>query len=283
MPEWHNPDTGEETYVGRGNTGVVSINLPKLAIESKANWDKFYDLLDKYAEMAFEIHIDNREKLKKVKASSNPLTWCEGGSWKKLKYDDELGDILDSFTASLGFIGVEEALQAMDVLDKDRQTYAIEITSYMNKLCEDKKKETGILFSLYSTPGESLCYKFQKDNKKQYGIIKGVTDREYMTNSWHWPVWKDISVPDKINYEKPFHNIATGGHISVAEFVNGVEHSVLEQCIKYAMSQPNMYFGVNIVSTTCNDCGEMGDFRDECPVCGSHTLTEVDRVCGLKK
>lgn len=128
---------------------------------------------------------------------------------------------------------------------------------------------------------ESLCYRFQKINQKQYGIIEGITDREYMTNSFHVPVWEDITVFDKLAFEAPFHQIATGGKISYNEFVYGVDQSVLMQAVDAAMKL-GLYYGVNVVSTTCENCGHSGDFRESCPKCGSTNLTEVTRCCGLR-
>lgn len=280
LNRWYHPETGEETYVGRGNIGVVSLGITKFALESKGNLDEFFSLIEKYAKMAFEIHEDYKAKLRKVKGSSNPLAYTQGGFWKKVDYDEEIGDMVDAFTASLGFVGIEEALNALNIEDKNKQEVSMKICQFMKDLCDEAKEETGTLFSLYSSPAESLIYRFMKLNQKEYGIITGVTDREYLTNSWHYPVYKDISVVDKIEFETPFHEIATGGHISVAEFVHGVDHSVLRQAVKFAMSKPSMYFGVNVVSTTCNDCGELGDFRDKCPNCNSQNLTEVNRTCG---
>lgn len=126
---------------------------------------------------------------------------------------------------------------------------------------------------------ENLCYRFQKINQKQYGVIEGITDREYMTNSFHVPVWEDITVFDKLAFESPFHQIATGGKISYNEFVYGVDQSVLMQAVDAAMKL-GLYYGVNVVSTTCENCGYSGDFRESCPKCESTNLTEVERCCG---
>ena len=112
------------------------------------------------------------------------------------------------------------------------------------------------------------------------GVIEDVTDREYITNSFHVPVWEDVSVPEKIAFEAPFHKLATGGRISYNEFVYGVDNSVLEQAINFAMEN-GMYYGVNVVAGTCNQCGYSGDFHDNCPKCGTHDITVVTRVCGL--
>lgn len=282
LSKWQHPESGEEIYAGRANIGVVSLNTTKMALEAKGDWNKFYELVDKYSSIAFDIHEDYKIKLKKTKGSANPLTFSEGGSWKKVGYDEEIGDIVDAFTASLGFVGIEETLNAMGVVGRGlKKTKAIEITNHLRELCDKKRDETGTLHSLYSTPAESLIYRFMNINKEQYGEgIPGVTDREYLTNSWHYPVWKDISVIDKLQYEEDFHEIASGGHISVAEFVYGVDHSVLKQAVQFAMSKPSMYFGVNVVSTTCNDCGHCGDFREACDKCHGTNLTEVNRTCG---
>lgn len=116
-------------------------------------------------------------------------------------------------------------------------------------------------------------------NREQYGIIENVTSREYMTNSFHVQVAEDISVPEKINFEAPFHEIATGGRISYCEFPYGVDNNVLKQAIDFAMDK-GMYYGVNVISATCGGCNHHGDFDDTCPVCGSEEVTSVSRVCG---
>lgn len=274
-------ESGEEIYIGRSNIGAVSLNLPKIALESKGDWCKFFDLIEKYSEMVFEIHEDYYKKISKMKGSTNPLYFCEGGAWTSVGYDEPVGKIYEASTASLGYIGINEMLNAMNIEGDERQKRAIEVVRYLKKLVENATIKYNHLYALYSTPGEALCYRFQKINQKQYGIIEGITDREYMTNSFHVPVWEDITVFDKLAFESPFHQIATGGKISYNEFVYGVDQSVLMQAVDAAMKL-GLYYGVNVVSTTCENCGHSGDFRESCPKCESTNLTEVTRCCGLK-
>ena len=277
-PFWD--EQGNEIYTGRSNIGAVTLNLPKIGLEAKGDWNKFFDLVDKYSDIIFAIHEDYYTKISKTKGSSNPLYFCEGGAWTKVGYDEEVGKIYEASTASLGYIGIYETLKAMNVSKEEYLKYGTKIVAYLKKLTEKATINYNHLYALYSTPAESLCYRFQKINRKDYGVIKDVTDREYITNSFHVPVWEDVSVPEKIAFEAPFHKLATGGRISYNEFVYGVDNSVLEQAINFAMEN-GMYYGVNVVAGTCNQCGYSGDFHDNCPKCGTHDITVVTRVCGL--
>lgn len=277
-PFWD--EQGNEIYTGRSNIGAVTLNLPKIGLESKGDWNKFFDLIDKYSDIVFAIHEDYYTKISKTKGSSNPLYFCEGGAWTKVGYDEEVGKIYEASTASLGYIGIYETLKAMDVPKEEYLKYGTKIVAYLKKLTEKATINYNHLYALYSTPAESLCYRFQKINRKDYGVIEDVTDREYITNSFHVPVWEDVSVPEKIAFEAPFHKLATGGRISYNEFVYGVDNSVLEQAINFAMEN-GMYYGVNVVAGTCNQCGYSGDFHDNCPKCDTHDITVVTRVCGL--
>lgn len=277
-PFWD--EQGNEIYTGRSNIGAVTLNLPKIGLEAKGDWNKFFDLVDKYSDIIFAIHEDYYTKISKTKGSSNPLYFCEGGAWTKVGYDEEVGKIYEASTASLGYIGIYETLKAMNVPKEEYLKHGTKIVAYLKKLTEKATINYNHLYALYSTPAESLCYRFQKINRKDYGVIEDVTDREYITNSFHVPVWEDVSVPEKIAFEAPFHKLATGGRISYNEFVYGVDNSVLEQAINFAMEN-GMYYGVNVVAGTCNQCGYSGDFHDNCPKCGTHDITVVTRVCGL--
>lgn len=276
-PFWD--EQGNEIYTGRSNIGAVTLNLPKIGLEAKGDWNKFFDLVDKYSDIIFAIHEDYYTKISKTKGSSNPLYFCEGGAWTKVGYDEEVGKIYEASTASLGYIGIYETLKAMNVPKEEYLKHGTKIVAYLKKLTEKATINYNHLYALYSTPAESLCYRFQKINRKDYGVIEDVTDREYITNSFHVPVWGDVSVPEKIAFEAPFHKLATGGRISYNEFVYGVDNSVLEQAINFAMEK-GMYYGVNVVAGTCNQCGYSGDFHDNCPKCGTHDITVVTRVCG---
>lgn len=279
---YKNPITNEEIYTGRGNVSVVSVHLVKYALESKGNWDNFYELLDKNTKLAIDANQWYHGEVSKLKGSSNPLFWVEGGAWMSVGMDESVAPIVKGFTASIGFVGMNQALRAMGVDTSDHessQKIAISILERMNAQINKRKDEDGILYSLYATPAESLCYTFNNIVRDQYGIISGVSDKDYQTNSFHIDVWDHISAPEKISYEAPFHQIAQGGHIGYVELPYGVSTSSLESIIRYAMDK-GMYFGINVVSAVCCNCNEHGDFIDECPNCKSNDINIITRVCG---
>lgn len=270
----------KEIYTGRNNIGAVTLNLPKIALESKGNLDVFYSLIRTYSEMIFDIHLDYYEKVGKQKGSSNPLLFCEGGSWKSVGYNDNIAPILEASTASLGYVGIEETSQALFGKSiVDNKDFALELVGFLKGLTEEASNEYNKLFALYSTPAESLIYKFQKLNREQYGVIENVTDREYMTNSFHVHVSHDISIPEKIIFESDFHKLATGGRISYNEFKFNAPTALLKQSVDFAMKK-GLYYGVNMISATCGDCGYQGDFDDKCPSCSSEDITSISRCCG---
>lgn len=279
---YKNPITNEEIYTGRGNVSVVSVHLVKYALESKGSWDKFYELLDKNTKLAIDANQWYHGEVSKLKGSSNPLFWVEGGAWMSVGMDESVAPIVKGFTASIGFVGMNQALRAMGVDTSDHessQKIAISILERMNAQINKRKDEDGILYSLYATPAESLCYTFNNIIRDQYGIISGVSDKDYQTNSFHIDVWDHISAPEKISYEAPFHQIAQGGHIGYVELPYGVSTSSLESIIRYAMDK-GMYFGINVVSAVCCNCNEHGDFIDDCPNCKSKDINIITRVCG---
>lgn len=279
LSPFYHPDTGEEIYTGRSNVGAVTLNLPKIAIESKGDKALFFSLIDTYSKIIFDIHDDYYKRAGKIKGSSNPLMFCEGGAWKKVGYDEPVASIIEASTASLGYVGLEETCQFLFGTSlKHNQEFALEVVSYLKKAVVDASEEYNRLFALYSAPAESLIYKFNNLNREQYGVIEHVTDREYMTNSFHLHVAEDVSVPEKIAFEAPFHAIATGGRISYCEFPYGVDNNVLKHAIDFAMDK-GLYYGVNVISANCVDCSHKGDF-ETCPRCGSENVTSVSRVCG---
>lgn len=272
-------ENGNEIYTGRANIGAVSLNLPKIAIESNGDISKFYKLIDEYSDMVFDIHLDYYEKLAKTKGSTNPLFFVGGGAWKNVGHDETVESVIEAFTASLGYIGLEEVCHYFFKEGlRHHQDFALKIVRHLRSNVDKAKEKYGKLFALYSTPGESLIYRFNNLNREQYGIIENVTSRDYQSNSFHIHVSEDVSVPEKISLESPFHSIATGGRISYCEFPYGVDSNVLKQSIDFAMQQ-GLYYGVNVISATCNDCGHQGDFED-CPKCKSENVTSVSRCCG---
>lgn len=165
------------------------------------------------------------------------------------------------------------------VSNEERKQIQAEFLELLNDVRIERSETDDHPYALYSTPAESLVFTWEKLLTKQYGTIDGVTDRDYLTNSFHQPVWIHSNAIDKINFEKDFHQIAKGGHISYAEFDYGVAPTSIEAVVNYAMSK-GLYFGVNVVSSVCEDCGTRGDFLATCDHCGSSEILVVERVCG---
>lgn len=279
LGKFYHPITGELVYEGRANIGAVTLNLPLYALESNGDINKFFELVDKYSQMVWDIHLESYEKIGKSKGSTNPLFYCEGGAWKSVGYDDEIAPVLEGFTASLGYIGLEEVCGALfgERLEKHID-FGTEVVRHLSDNVDKAKAKYGKLFTLYATPAESLIERFQKINREKFGIIPIATDKIYMSNSFHQHVTIKHIAPKKILLEKPMFDLSQGGRIQYCEFPYGVDNKTLEQVINFAMKN-GIYFGVNVESATCQDCGTQGEFSI-CPKCGSLNITSVNRCCG---
>ena len=271
----------KEIYEGRGNLGAVSLNLPKMAIESKGDINVFFDLVDKYMNIIAEIHDWTYEKVGKKYGSSNPLMFCEGGGWKSVGYNERIAPILEAYTTSFGYVGLEETCHALLGSGlKDNREFAEKIVQFMQDKIEELKVEYGRLFALYSTPAESLIYTFQKANRQKYGVIEGVTDKDYMTNSFHVHVTEQVGLIEKQNIEIPMFNIAKGGRIMYNEFPTTANKQACLSALNHAM-KIGSYYGINTQNDTCCSCGFQSDFEGKnCPKCGSTEVTSINRVCG---
>lgn len=283
-------DQDTPVFIGRANCGAVSLNLPRYAIEAQGDKNKFYEILDHYFWLCIKKHTYKYNKLRGVKASTNPLFFCEGGCHIKLGYNDTIEKAIKTFTWSIGYIGLEEVTYALEGknLSQDN-TLAIEILNHLNDLIEKAKKQTGLLIAMYATPAESLCYRFLKLDREKYGVIKGVTDKEYYTNSFHVDVRDNVSAFEKQDIEEPMFNISKGGRISYNEFPHTRNRLAIEQCINRAMKK-GLYYGINLQLDTCLDCNFKGEFtihkyhdsifEKSCPRCGSKNVLSINRVCG---
>lgn len=294
---WKDKD-GNEILDGRNNLGVVSINLPRIAIESggsfKVFWDILYDRLA-LAKEALETRIDS---LRGVKASVAPILYTEGAFGVKLHPDDEILGLFKHGRASIsvGYIGVHEVMKLMfphveHPLDSEEvQKFGKGVISVMRSTVAKWKRESeeGWGYSLYSTPSESLCDRFCRLDKEKFGDIPGITDKGWYMNSFHFDVDKKVTPFEKIDFESEYHYIASGGHISYAEFPNLRNNlRALEAVWDYAMERL-AYFGTNCPSDICFECKFEGEFKAtskgfECPKCGnhdSHKMNVIRRVCG---
>lgn len=279
LSPWFNKD-GVETYTGRFNVGAVTWNCVKTAIESNGDEEKFIKLMEEYFKIMLEFLLYRYEKLSKIKAKTNPLMFTEGGCCIQLKPEETLEKVLVCATASFGFIGLAEATLLMTGKSmSEDNSFAIRILSrykeLINKACEDHNR----LFALYATPSEGLCMKALELDKQTYGIIKGVTDKAWYTNSFHINVCDEVTAIRKIELEKPMFEICTGGRIFYSEWPHMDNEEAVEQYINICMKN-GLYMGINFENCTCMDCGHNKFDAKICPKCGSENLTIIDRVCG---
>lgn len=274
-------ENDEPVYIGRANCGAVSLNLPRYALMSNGDKTKYFSLIKKFFDIAIAKHIYKFNKLKHKKASSNPLFFCEGGCHIKLKPTDTIEEAIKTFTWSIGYIGLDEVCRYFNSkgIHEDSEI-AVQTLQYLSSLIETATKKHGLLFALYSTPSESLCYRFLLADRKKFGVVEGVTDKEYYTNSFHVWVKEPIKALDKQDVEKPLFDLAKGGRIVYNEFPHTHNKLAIEQCIDYAMKN-GLYYGINLQLDTCLECGNKGEFENHiCNNCGSDSIISINRVCG---
>lgn len=268
-------------FTGRANCGAVSLNLPRYALMSDGDKVEYFSLIKKYFDIAIDKHLYKFNKLKHKKASSNPLFFCEGGCHMKLKPTDTIEEAIKTFTWSIGYIGLDEVTRYFTHKGIHEDTsIGVDTLNYISELIEEAKEKHQLLFALYSTPSESLCYRFLLADKDKFGVVEGVTDKEYYTNSFHVWVKEKVQALDKQDIEKQMFDIAKGGRIVYNEFPHTHNKKAVNQCIDYAMKQ-GLYYGVNLQLDTCLDCGHKGEFPNHiCTNCGSDNILSINRVCG---
>ena len=268
-------------FVGRFNIGAISLHLPMILAKAREEQKDFYEVLDYYLEMIRKIHIRTYRYLAKRKASTNPLAYCQGGFYGgNLKPDERVEPILKSSTASFGITALNE-LQVLyngKSIVEDGQ-FALDVMKYINKKTTEFKNEDHILYAIYGTPAESLCGLQIKQFRKKYGVIPGVSSREYVSNSFHCGVWEDITGIEKQDLEDRFWELFKGGRIQYVRYNLSYNTKAMITYVERAMDK-GFYEGVNLSLAYCNNCGHEELDMDVCPKCGSSDLTKIDRMNG---
>ena len=286
-------DPTREISYSRGNLSFTSINLPRLAIEADGDEEVFYEKLQYMLELVSQQLLDRFEIQASKHIYNYPFLMGQG-IWldsDHLALQDNLREVLKHGTLSIGFIGLAETLTALygqhHGESEEMQKKGLEILGFMRKFCDDKSQELKMNFSLLATPAEGLSGRFIRMDKKRYGMRKGITDREYYTNSFHIPVWHPISVYDKIRLEAPYHALCNAGHISYVELDGDTARNVeaFEAVVRCMHDFGIGYGSINHPVDRDPICGYVGIIGDVCPRCGRREGEEIapERIEELKR
>lgn len=291
---WHDPETGKEVNSGRMNLGVVTVNLPRIALEAHGDKKLFWQIFQEKMRIC-KIALDYRiKRTKQAKPENAPLLYMYGAFGKRLKKTDSVDEVFKNSraTVSLGYIGLYEVCTTFYgpkwEHNKEAHDFAVSIVKQMHDLCAKWEDEEGYHFSLYSTPAESLTDTFCQDDLKKFGRVEDVTDKEYYTNSFHYDVRKHPTPFEKLEFEEAFPQYAAGGFIHYCEYPNLRQNpKALEAVWDWAYDHVG-YLGTNTSIDQCFKCGFKGEFEAtargfKCPQCGNHdpaTCDVVKRTCG---
>ena len=292
------PETGKPKYYGRFNQGVVTINLVDIACSSKGDINEFWKIMDDRLKLCKEALMCRHNRLKGTPSDVAPVLW-QYGALARLKKGETIDKLLYGgySTISLGYAGLYECVKYMTGkphTDPDATPFAIEVMQHLNDACSKWKSEENIDFSLYGTPLESTTYKFAKCLQKRFGIIPGVTDKNYITNSYHVHVTEEINAFDKLTFESQFQPLSPGGAISYVEVPNMQDNIEAVLAVMKHIYDHIMYAELNTKSDYCMECGYDGEIQiveDEdgkliwkCPNCGNtdqDKMSVARRTCGL--
>ena len=268
-------------FVGRFNIGAVSLHLPMILAKARQESKDFYTVLDYYLNLIRQLHIRTYAYLGEMRASTNPLAYCEGGFLGgNLKLTDKIKPLLKSATASFGITAFNELQMLYNgkSLVEDGN-FALEVLEHINQKINEYKEEDGNLYAIYGTPAENLCGLQVQQFRRKYGIIEGVSDREYVSNSFHCHVTEDITPIQKQDLEGRFWDLSNGGKIQYVKYPIDYNIEAVKTLIRRAM-ELGYYEGVNLSLSYCDDCGHQELEMDVCPKCGSSNLTKIDRMNG---
>ncbi len=274
-------ENDKPVFVGRFNIGAVSLHLPMIYAKAKQESKPFYEVLDYYLELIRQLHIRTYAYLGEMRASTNPLAYCEGGFYGgHLGIHDKIKPLLKAATASFGITALNELqeLHNQKSLAEDGQ-FAIDTLQHINDKVAQFKEEDGNLYAIYGTPAESLCGLQVTQFRKKYGIIENVSDRPYVSNSFHCHVTEDLTPIQKQDLEQRFWNLSNGGKIQYVKYPISYNLDAIRTLVRRAMKM-GFYEGVNLSLAYCDDCGYQELDMDVCPKCGSSNLTKIERMNG---
>lgn len=284
---------GKYKWYGRFNQGVVTLNLVDVGLSAEKDMDKFWDILDKRLKLCYQALTLRHERLEGTSTTVSPIHW-QHGALARLSKDDKIDDLLHNgySTISLGYAGLYECVLSMlgvSHTTEEGEKFALEIMNKLRSTCDKWKKETGIGFGLYGTPLESTTYKFARKLRDRFGVIEGITDKDYITNSYHVNVREEIDAFKKLRFEAQFQKISSGGAVSYVE-VSNLNNNIeaIKQLVDY-MYDTILYAEINTKSDYCQVCGFDGEILlDEdlewyCPNCGNRDHNKMNvcrRTCG---
>lgn len=280
--------------VGRGNNNPITIILPKLGIEygiclgkrTEPDLDGFWKAFEDTLALVERAHLERFHILAEQSPKAAPFMYENGTIKDADKCKTHVYNALKHNTFAFGYLGIAEMCQALfgtnHAHDTSVHAFALKVVERINSFAKEASERNDLNCSCYATPAEGLCHTALKNLRKQYGIIPNVTDRDYLTNSHHCPVWEKVSIYDKLRIEAPFCKYATGGCITYIECESSFMQNTkaIESIIDYAFNLDVPYLAFNFPIDTCQDCGYQSEFDGECPECGSQNIISLRRVTG---
>ena len=286
-------ENGKYKWYGRFNQGVVTLNLVDVGLSAEKDMDKFWEILDERLNLCYQALMLRHDRLMGTSTDVSPIHWQYGAIARLGKHQkiDEL--LLNGYsTISLGYAGLYECVLSMlgvSHTTKEGEEFALKVMNKLKSACDKWKKETGLGFGLYGTPLESTTYKFARKLRDRFGIIEGITDKDYITNSYHVNVKEEIDAFEKLRFESQFQNISSGGAVSYVEVTNLNNNlDAIKELVNY-MYETIQYAEINTKSDYCQVCGFDGEILlDEnlewyCPNCGNRDHNKMNvcrRTCG---
>lgn len=272
-------ENDQPVFEGRFNLGVISLHLPMILAKARRESKDFYEVLDYYLELIRGLHKRTYDYIGELRASVNPVAFCEGGLYGgNLKPEDKIKPILPPMTMSYGITALNELQRLYNgkSIREDGQ-FALEVMQYINNYTNKIKEEDHILYAIYGTPAESLCGLQVEQFRKIYGIIENVSDKPYVSNSFHCHVSEQMSPIEKQDKEGRYWDLFNGGKIQYCRYNLGYNKEAIKTLILRAMDK-GFYEGVNLAMCYCEDCGYQQVEMDICPKCGSKMITKIDRI-----